>query len=96
MSDQGCAAERSRPETRTAKAWKQIKWRLYLLSLRLFYQRFSRTIHYFGMHQMKRICALGGKPFYRCEWCGMHGTKVEVTSSLNDPVSSPSHPGEQK
>lgn len=69
--------------SRAALAWKEVKWRLYLLSLRLFYRHFARLIHRFGMHQMKRMHPMGGEPFYRCDWCGMHGTKVEVEKTIN-------------
>jgi len=84
---QTCANNDPRP-TRLQLAWKEVKWRLYLLSLRLFYRRFSRTIHYFGMHRMKRFHLMGGDPFYRCDWCGMHGTKVETNGHLVAPRPS--------
>lgn len=82
MSDQAQACNNTDPRpSRAALIWKEIKWRLYLLSLRLFYRGFSRFIHRFGMHQMKRLHPMGGKPFYRCDWCGMHGTKVEIDAA---------------
>lgn len=80
MSDHACANNDPRP-TRLQLAWKEAKWRLYLLSLRLFYRGFSRIIHRFGMHRMKRL-QIERDIFYRCDWCGMHGTKVEIKDSL--------------
>jgi len=77
-NSQACNNTDPRP-TRLQLTWKEAKWQLYLLLLRLFYRRFSRIIHYFGMHQMKRLEIDPGKPFYRCDWCGMHGTKVETS-----------------
>lgn len=86
MSDQGARLNTDPRPTRLQLAWKEAKWQLYLFSLRLFYRRFSRTIHYFGMHRMKRM-QIERDVFYRCDWCGMHGTKVEVRDgSLNRPV----------
>jgi hypothetical protein len=84
MSDQGCANNNDPKPTRFDLAWKAAKWQLYLLSLRLFYQHFSRTIHYFGMHRMRLRHPMGGDEFYRCDWCGMYGTKVEVKNHLSD------------
>lgn len=77
MSDDQACLNTDPPPSRWWVLRQEIKWRLYLLSLRLFYRRFSLLIHYFGMHRMKRIHLMGGEPFYRCDWCGMHGTKVE-------------------
>lgn len=90
--DQGARLNTDPPPTRFQLAWKEAKWQIYLLSLRLFYQRFSKGIHYFGMHRMKRMNPMGGAPFYRCDWCGMHGTKVEVTSRLDDLVGREQQP----
>ena len=76
-----CVNTDPRP-TRLQLAWKEAKWQLSLLMLRLFYRRFSKVIHHFGMHQMKRLHPMGGDPFYRCDWCGMHGTKVETKNTI--------------
>lgn len=93
MSDHTQACNNTDPKpTRASLAWTYIKWELYLLSLRLFYRRFSRTIHYFGMHRMKRM-QIDRDVFYRCDWCGMHGTKVESTGKgISGAVSSPLTP----
>ena len=80
MTDQQACANTDPRPTPLQLAWKETKWRLYLLSLRLFYRRFSKIIHYFGMHRMKRM-QIERDVFYRCDWCGMHGTKVEITNS---------------
>lgn len=79
MSDQTQACNNTDPKpTRLQLVWKEAKWQGELLLRRLFYRCFSRLIHRFGMHQMKRLHPMGGDPFYRCDWCGMHGKKVEV------------------
>lgn len=82
MSDQQACANNDPRPTRLQLAWRETKWRLYLLSLQLFYRRFSKIIHYFGMHRMKRM-QIERDVFYRCNWCGMRGTKVEVTATLS-------------
>lgn len=83
MSDQEQACNTDSKPTRLQLAWKETKWQIYLLSLRLLYRHFSRLIHRLGMHRMKRLHPMDGDPFYRCEWCGMHGTKVEYRDINN-------------
>ncbi|MGM4997861.1 hypothetical protein AB8A05_04285 [Tardiphaga sp. 538_B7_N1_4] len=79
--DFGAALNNDKKPTKLQLAWKETKWRLYLLYCRWGYRHVSRVSHRLGFHQMKRLHPMGGNVFYRCDWCGMHGTRVESRSS---------------